>query len=145
MIEEFKYGPPLKYLFVGCCGLILLYIFGSALLSEGELWFKIIIGFFAILGMMLAIGFFILFFRKYNIGNLKLGNNFIEIPGRWKNRVKLNFEEIIEIGEIDTYDNVIEIRSRHGIYLIEKSWMYPQDFDKVKMKLKKYFLNKVQN
>ena len=90
----------------------------------------------------MGIGFLTIFFRKFNIGRLKIGTDFIEIPGRWKDRIKLNFNDIKEIGEFDTYDNVIEIESQQGIHLIERNWMKEKEFDKVKERLEEYWMNK---
>lgn len=141
MTEEFKYRPPLKYLFVGLGGLMMAVIFGMAIGAE-QIWFSIIVGIFCLMTLAMGIGFLTIFFRKFNIGNLKLGNDFIEIPGRWKSRIRVNFSDILEIGEIDTYDNLIEIESDKGIHLIERNWMKQKDFDKVKNKLKEYWMNK---
>ena len=90
----------------------------------------------------MGIGLLTIFFRKLNVGNIKLGNDFIEVPGRWKERIKVNFNDIMDIGEIDTYDNVIEIESKHGVYLIERNWMKQQEFDNVKKRLHEYWMNK---
>ncbi|GEM_PF-4280280 len=92
--------------------------------------------------LVLGFGFLIIFFRKFGGDNLKIGNDFIEIPGRWKNRVILQFDDIFDIGELHTYDNVIEIDSTKGIYLIERNWMKEKDFENVKIKLKEYWLKK---
>lgn len=92
----------------------------------------------------MGIGFLTIFFRKLTVCKLKIGNDFIEIPGRWKDRTKLNFSEITEIGEFDTYDNVIEIETRQGIHLIERNWMKQKEFDIVKKKLQEIF-DKKQN
>ncbi|GAB5524912.1 MAG: hypothetical protein Roseis2KO_27840 [Roseivirga sp.] len=136
MTEEFKYRPPIKYLFVGLGGLVLFPIFGLAVIKGDEIWFSIIVGVFSLMGLGLAIGFLTIFFRKFNVGKLKIGTDFIEIPGRWKDKVKLNFNDITEIGEFNTYDNVIEIKSQQGIRLIERNWMKEKEFDKVKKRLK---------
>ena len=142
MIEEYKYRPPIRYLFGGLCGFILSAIFGIAIIKSGELWFLIIIGIFFLIGLAIGIGFLTIFFRKHNVGNLKLGNNFIEIPRCWKDRVRLNFSDILVIGEFDTYDNVIEIESEQGIHLIERNWMKRKEFNNVKKKLQEYWMNK---
>jgi hypothetical protein len=94
------------------------------------------------MGLGMGIGFLTIFFRKFNVGNLKLGNDFIEIPGRWKNPIRLQFDEIIEIGEFDTYDNVIEIESKKGILLIERNWMKQKEFENFKRKLQEYWTKK---
>lgn len=90
----------------------------------------------------MAIGFLTIFFRKFNVGKLEIGTDFIEIPGRWKNRTKLNFIDIKEIREFDTYDNVIEIESRQGKHLIERNWMKQKEFDIVKKRLQEYWMKK---
>lgn len=141
MIEEYKYRPPIKYLFVGLCGLILFAIFGLAMIKGDEIWFSIVVGVFCLMGLVMGIGFLTIFFRKFNVGNLKLGNDFIEIPGRWKERTRVNFNDILDIGEFDTYDNVIEIESTQGVHLIERNWMKKKEFNSVKTKLKEYWLN----
>ncbi|GLB50567.1 hypothetical protein [Neptunitalea lumnitzerae] len=115
-------------------------IFGIALLKADELWFVIIVGIFSVLGLGMGIGFLTIFIRKFNIGKLKIGTDFIEIPGRWKDRTKLNFSEITEIGEFDTYGNVIVIESRQGIHLIERNWMKQKEFDIVKKRLQEYWM-----
>ncbi|WDF45666.1 hypothetical protein PQ459_12230 [Chryseobacterium sp. KACC 21268] len=140
MITEYKYRPPLKYFLVGLCGITMSFIFGLAL-GKNEIWFSILIGIFSLMSLMLGVGFLTIFFRKFASGNLIIGKDFIEIPGRWKMRVKLHFEEIVEIGEIDTYDNVIEIDNGVEIYLIESSWMKQRDFEDVKRRLKDYWIN----
>ncbi|WP_157814104.1 hypothetical protein [Olleya sp. Bg11-27] len=83
----------------------------------------------------LGIGFLALFISKFSVGKLKIGEDFIEIPGRWKKRTKLKFSEIKNIREIDTYDQVIEIESEKDFHLIEKQWMKSKEFDKVRKKL----------
>lgn len=115
-------------------------IFGLAF-GKNEIWFSIVMGIFCLMSFILGAGFLAIYFRKYASGNLIIGKNFIEIPGRWKSRVRIHFEEILEIGEIDTYDNVIEIESGKEIHLIESSWMKQGDFEDVKGMLKDYWLN----
>lgn len=141
MTEEYKYRPPLKYLLVGLGGLTMSAIFGMVIVAE-EIWVSIIMGLFCLMTLAMGIGFLTIFFRKFNVGNLKIGNDFIEIPGRWKDKVKLNFNDIKEIGEFDTYDNVIEVESQQGVHLIERSWMKKKEFDKVKERLQEYWMNK---
>jgi hypothetical protein len=95
--------------------------------------------------MALGIVFLTMFLRKSYSGNLKIGNDFIEIPGRWKSRRRVHFNEILEIVEFDTYDLVIEIESKHGVHLIERNWMKPEEFDNVKKRLQEYWVNKHVN
>ncbi|MBK6265356.1 hypothetical protein JKA74_09925 [Marivirga sp. S37H4] len=142
MTEEYKYRPPIKYLYTGLGGLVISVIFGLAMIKGDEIWFSIIVGIFCLMGLALGIGFLTIFFRKLNVGNLKLGNDFLEIPGRWKERTKINFNDILDIGEIDSYDNVIEIESKLGIHLIERNWMKQKEFDNVKRRLQEYWMNK---
>ncbi|AUC75521.1 hypothetical protein CW732_07460 [Olleya sp. Bg11-27] len=135
MINEFKYRPPFKYLFVGIGGILMATIFGGVTLEKGEIWFRIITFIFFLMTSALGIGFLALFISKFSVGKLKIGEDFIEIPGRWKKRTKLKFSEIKNIREIDTYDQVIEIESEKDFHLIEKQWMKSKEFDKVRKKL----------
>jgi len=135
LINEFKYRPPFKYLFVGIGGILMATIFGGVTVEKGEIWFRIITFVFFLLTSALGIGFLAIFINKFNVGKLRIGEDFIEIPGRWKKRTKLNFAEIKNIGEIETYDHVIEIESENGFNLIEKQWMKSKEFDKVREKL----------
>lgn len=146
MTQYFKYRPPLKYLFGGLLGLVLASIFGFVLIESDEIWSEIgallLFVFFFLLSSGIGISFLVLFLRKLNIGDLILGSDFIEIPGRWKNRIRLDFNDILEINEIDTYDNVIQIKSKGGIHFIERNWMKQKDFDLVKKRLKDYWMKK---
>ena len=110
-------------------------IFGAVTIGNGEIWFRIITLVFFLLTIALGIAFLWLFVNKFNVGGLKIGADFIEIPGRWKKRSKIKFSEIKNIGEIDTYDQVIEIESEKGFNLIEKQWMKSKEFDKVRERL----------
>ena len=145
MTEEFKYRPPIKYLFVGLGGLVLFYIFGLAVIKGDKIWFSIIAGIFSLMGLGMGIGFLTIFIRKFNIGKLRIGTDFIEIPGRWKDRIKLSFNDIIEISEFDTYDKVIEIESRQGVHLIERNWMRQKEFNLVKKKLQENWMKNKEN
>lgn len=80
----------------------------------------------------MGIAFLALFINKFNVGNLILGKNYIEIPGCWKKKTKLDFAIIKNIGEINTYDEVIEIESEYGFHLIEKQWMKSKEFEIVR-------------
>lgn len=144
MTEEFKYRPPIKYLFVGLSGLIMFSIFGYAVFKKNEIWFSIIVGLFSLFGLGLGIGFLTIFLRRVNAVKLKIGTDFIEIPGQWKDRTKLNFSDISEIGEFDAYDKIIEINSRQGIHLIESNWMKPKEFEIVKKRLHEYWMKKLK-
>ena len=94
---------------------------------------------------MLGFGatFLVLFFRKIMSGNLILGEEFIEIPGRWKPRRRLKLSDIDSIGDFDTYDHIIEIECYQETFLIEKGWMNETDFYEVLSKLRNYFRLKV--
>lgn len=80
----------------------------------------------------MGLGFLIIYIRKFNVGDLVIGKDFLEIPGRWKDRVKVDFNNVKNIGDFNTYDHVIEIESEQGIHLIEKQWMKKQEFDKAR-------------
>lgn len=141
VLQEYKYRPPLKYLFVGIVGLAMSTLFGMVI-GAYEIGYSIIMGIFCLMTLGMGIAFLAIFIGKFNVGNLKLGTHFIEIPGRWKKTVRLDFNDIVDIVEFDTYDNVIEIQSNKGVYLIERNWMKQKEFDTVKIKLKEYYLSK---
>ncbi|WP_306639815.1 hypothetical protein [Sanyastnella coralliicola] len=142
MTEEFNYAPPLKHLMVGICGLVLFFILGS-MIKIDNLWVSIICGIFSLIGLAMAMGFLTLFFRKRPARKLRLGSDFIEIPGRRGDGAKLNFSEIQDIGEFDTYDNVIIIESHQGTHLIEREWMKKKEFEMVKAKLREVWVSEV--
>ena len=134
LIKEFRYRPPYKYLFVGLSSLIAASIFGFAVGGD-KLWFSIVVGIFYLMMLAMGVAFLAIFFNKLSVGKLKIGEDFIEIPGRWKKRTKLNFADIENIGEVNTYDHVIEINSKKGFYLIEKQWMKSREFNIVRKRL----------
>ena len=140
--EEFKYRPPLKYLFIGLGGIVLFFIFGLGVIKGDEIWFSMIIGLFSLMGLGMGISFLMIFFRKFNVEKLKIGDDYIEIPRRWKDRIELNLTDIMELSDFDTYDSVIEIKSNQRIHLIERNWMKEKEFDKVKERIKDYWINK---
>ena len=142
MIKEYSYRPPFKYFFVGLCGNGLAITFGLTVFKAWFSWLAIICGIFSLMGLALGIAFLVLFFRKINVGRLKLGLDFIEIPGRWKKRTRIDFDDIIEMGEIDSYDHVIEIESKQGFHLIERNWMKRKEFDRINNTLRQFWENK---
>lgn len=84
-------------------------------------------------------GFFLIFIL-FGMDS-KLENDFLEVLGRWKERTKVNFNDGLDIGEIVTYDHVMEIESKHGVDLIERTWMKKKEFDTVKKRLQGYWMN----
>jgi len=141
MTKEYKYRPPFKYLIAGLAGLLASLIFGLAI-GKDQIWFSPIVGLFCLVTLAIGVGFLTIYIRKYNVENLKLGDNYIEIPGRWKDKMRLNFSEILNIKEFNTFDNVIEIESKEGVHLIERNWMKQKDFDNLKKTLQDC-LNKI--
>ena len=141
MTVEYNYQPPFKYLAVGLSGLLLSIIFGIAI-DKDKVWFSFLMGLFCLVTLAIGIGFLLLFIKRFNIGNLILCVDFIEIPRRWKKQIRLNFDEISDIYSLCTYDNIIEIRSIKGIYIIEENFMKQKDFEDLKRKLQEYWNNK---
>jgi hypothetical protein len=127
MIKEFKYRPPIKYLLIGLSSIASSLIFFAAI-GRGEIWFSFVVGFFGLICFAMGATFATIYFNKMKTKTLIVGDGFIEIPGRWKKRRTLKFTDINDIGEIDTYDHVIEISSKSGNYLIERQWMRRKDF-----------------
>ncbi len=136
--QTFKYRPPLKYPILGI-PLILISALFFSMIGKEDLWISIIFGFLALLFLAVGFGFTAIFVNKFNVGGLVIGNDFIEIPGRWKERTKLSFEDIKNIGEFETYDHIIEIESEKGVHLIERNWMKRKEFNVVRNKLKEYW------
>ncbi len=140
VIYEYKYRPPLKYFFIGLSGFLMSFIFGMGI-KKNDNWASIIFGIFLLITLALGLGFLTIFLRNYKGSNLMIGDDFIEIPDRWKNRINIQFEEISEIAEFEIYDRVIQIESVKGIYQIERNWMKHQDFEDVKKRLMVYWLS----
>lgn len=106
------------------------------MIGKEDLWISIIIGFLALVFLADGFGLTAIFANKFNVGGLVIGKDFIEIPGRWKERTKLSFKDIKNLGEFETYDHVVEIESTIRIHLIERSWMKQKEFNVVRDKLK---------
>jgi hypothetical protein len=138
MKSEYKYRPPLKYLFVGLGGLLAASIFLLTIFKSG-VWFAFVMGFFFLMSLAMGVGFLALYIYKFKSGNLVLTEDYIEMPNRWKKRIRLNFNEIIDIGEFDTYDNVVVIETKRGDHLIERAWMNKNDFELFKNELQDYW------
>jgi hypothetical protein len=131
MIQEFRYRSPYNYLIVGLSSLIASSIFGLAIGAD-KIWFSIVIGIFCLMTLAMGVAFLAIFINNFSVGKLRIGKDFIEIPGRWKKRTKLDLNDIESIGEINTYDQVIEIDSKEGFFLIEQQWMKNSEFNTVR-------------
>ena len=94
--------------------------------------FGIAMCFFFLLTAAFGVTFLVLFFSKERRGQLEISENYLLIPGRWKQPTKLPIEEITDFGEFNTYDHVLVIVHNQIEYLIEKQWMSNQDFEKVR-------------
>ena len=112
------------------------------MIGKEDLWISIVFGFLALVFCTAGMGYTAIFVNKFNVEGLVIGEDNIEIPGRWKARTKLKFTDIKDIGEFETYDHIIEIESMHGVHLIERSWMKQRDFNIVRDRLKDYWTKK---
>jgi hypothetical protein len=110
------------------------------MIGQEDWWISIIFGLLALVFCAAGIGFTAIFVNKFNVGGLVIGEDFIEIPGRWKDRTKLSFTDIKNIGEFETYDHIIEIESTKGVHLIERNWMNGKEFNVVRNKLQEYWM-----
>lgn len=135
MTKKYKYRPPFFYLLIGLGGLYVSYIFFKAF-GHGEIGFTIIVGFFGLTCFALGLAFTILFVNKFSSDDLKVTDDFVEIPGRWRRRQTIFFDDIRTVNEIDSYDSVIEISSKSGLHLIERKWMNKKDFQELRDFLK---------
>jgi hypothetical protein len=135
MKKNYRYRPSYFYLLIGLGALYVSYIFFKAF-GYGEIGFTILIGFFGLTCFALGLAFTILFVNKFSSGDLKVTDDFVEIPGRWGKRKRILFDDIRTVNEINSYDSVIEISSKSGLHLIEKKWMDKKDFQELKDILK---------
>jgi hypothetical protein len=109
------------------------------MIGKEDLWISIIFGLLALIFLASGLGFTAIFVNKFNVGGLVIGKNFIEIPGRWKKRTKVNLKDIKNIEEFETYDHIIEIESTKGFHLIERNWIKKKEFNIVRNRLKDYW------
>ena len=135
MKEEYLYRPPVIYIALGIIGLMISLICGLAIGTD-KIWFSIVMAVLSVIALLIGIGFLSIFIRKYNLGKVILGEDYIEIPVRPEDSVKLYFHDILEIEEVQLYDRMIEIASKDGIHLIEQLWMKNQDFENVRQRLR---------
>lgn len=134
LVREFNYRPPYKFLIVGLGGLSVALLFAMAI-GKNEFWFSMLMILFCILTAAMGIGFLLLFFSKSNVGKLKIAEDHLVIPNRWKPPSKVLFSDIEHMEEFNTYDHVLEIHTQKKAYLIERQWMNKQDFQLVRAQL----------
>jgi hypothetical protein len=132
--SRYKYRPPIKHLFVGLLMVLISPTF-TVLIGKGEIVVSIIGVFFFLLLLGAGLSFLILYFRKFNVGDLIIGQDYLEIPGRWKDRTRLDLNAIDNISEFETYDHIIAIQCKEDTYLIERNWMRKQEFEIIRKKL----------
>lgn len=53
--------------------------------------------------------------------------------------IRLNLDAVLSIGELNTYDKVIELETADGLLLKERSW---EDFNEIRIKLKESWTSK---
>jgi hypothetical protein len=137
MTREYRYRPPILFLLLGLGGLYVSYTLLRAI-GYGEIGFQLLVGFFGLSCLALAIYFLLKFIDKIGSGDLKITDDFIEIPGQWRKRVTVSFTDIESVSKIDTFDKVIEILSKNGLHSIDGKLMDRNDFLELKKILTKY-------
>ena len=140
-MKEFNYKPPIEYLFYGISGILISITFGLAIIND----FRTIILIILILTGIIGIGFLTLYLKKTGTANIKIGRDFIDVPGRWKNVKRLKFDEIRSYSELKSFSHTIRIHTDYEILIIEKSWMNANEFKTVKEIIKKRFKKTTHN
>lgn len=144
MVKKFKYRPSFAFLLLGIGGIIasakLLGVVGM-----DEIGFSFLAAVFGLGSLIMGLTFLIQFFRHFSSGDLNIADDYIEIPGNWKKKTILNFDDIREIKSMDSWDRVIKISSKVGIYLIDGKLMKRNDFDELKEILKRKTLKNSTN
>ena len=135
MTREFQYRPQYFLLLLGLAGLIaafkLLQVSGY-----GEVGFAFFTGFFGLASLTLSIAFLILFGRHLGSGGLIIKDKTIEIPGQWRKRVIMDFDQIKVIGTTESWDKVIRLTDGHQTYVIYGQLMNNSDFQELRDILK---------
>lgn len=106
-------------------------------MSKDEIVVSIFVGFLALMFLATGTSLCVIFFRNVNNGGLILSETAIEMPRRYKTRIRLRFSQVANICEFETYDHVVEIQTEHESYLIEKKWMRKKEFELVRKTLLK--------
>jgi len=135
MTKEYKYRPPYTYLLTGLGGLLMAFIFGSAIVHD-KFWFSIVVGFFGLLTLIIGVIFLTIFLGNITIKNVVIGPDFIEIPIDKNKRIRLPFSEIENWGELDSFHHIIALQFQAETYVIERQWMKKSDFEKLRLELK---------
>ncbi|MBX2961736.1 MAG: hypothetical protein KF687_04435 [Cyclobacteriaceae bacterium] len=131
MTKKFKYRPSYVLLLLGIGGIIastkLFKVVGM-----DEVGFSFLVAVFGLGSLALGITFLIQFVSHFGSEDLKITEDHIEIPGSWKKKTILNFKDIRNIDSLDSWDRVIRISSKVGIYSIDGKLMKRNDFNEVK-------------
>jgi predicted membrane channel-forming protein YqfA (hemolysin III family) len=127
MNKVYKYRPPVVYIVIGLCGLLVSYTLLRAV-RYGEIGFQFLVGFLGVMSLILGTVFTKKFIEALGSGDLKIGDDSIEIPGHWRRRVTVSFADVDRIGEMNKFDKVIEISSKSGLYAIDGKRMNRNDF-----------------
>lgn len=131
MTKKIKYRPPILFAFLGLGGLYVSYILLRAF-GHGEIGFQFLIGLFGLSSFGLGVYFLKKFVERIGSGNLKVTDDLIEIPERWRKREKVLFTEIDRIDGIDSFDKMIRLSSKGQHYLIDGKLMNRNDFQELK-------------
>jgi len=137
MIKEFKYRPPFLFAFLGLGGLYVSFMLLRAI-GYGEIGFQFLVGFFGLFCLAVGAYFSINFVNRIGSGHLRVTDDFIEIPGRWRTRTTVLLTEIDGIRTIESYDIAIEIKSKGRLYQIDGKLMTKGDFLELKGVLANY-------
>ncbi|MBL0740635.1 hypothetical protein [Chryseolinea lacunae] len=130
MTKSFRYKPPFFFIFLGL-GFLFVSFPMLILAGNAEVGLSMLAGFLGLSGLALGIFFTLKFITNFG-GDLRIHDDFIEIPLRGRKYATINFRDIKKITKIDTFDNVIELSSKSGLHVIEGHWMKKNDFQELK-------------
>jgi hypothetical protein len=96
----------------------------------GKNVFQVLVGFVGMTFLVLGIIFIKKLIDNFSFSDLELGDDFISIPGRWNKTATVSFTDIEKIES--SFDKVIRISSKSGLYAINGSRMDVKDFQELK-------------
>lgn len=140
MTREFPYRAPMKYLYISICMFLSAFIFGYGF--EFSLsFYTFAVGIMIILTLISGIAFMMLFSQRFKGETIRLDGRFLELPVKWSSKAKIELIDIVEIGDIDKYDHLLEISTYTGVYVIEKAYMVPFDFEALRSKIYYWYMD----
>lgn len=121
---EYRYKPPLKFLFIGFAYVIIAGIFALSIVGIKQIFVKLLVIFFFIVVSTVGIAYIFLYLKNYKSKKIILKENTMEVPHKWNKQIySCKYSEIIRIEKYTSYTNIIEIYIQGNSYIIEQNWM----------------------